>query len=205
MSYSTYNFPYRASTSSISMTTNTGTYSSRLYDYTYSGGVGTLVPTTSAGSNKVLVFRSGTTYYALRINNTSFSYYTLASVSVQVNGTITTSTNMTGTTAILTATQSGTGITLRSSRGRYLTSTGTTFGRSTSAGTTFYLDSKGTSITHKVQYIPLWLPLHIIHRQQLELPYICMNTTQECILLLQAISLQEKPMLCLFMMNQYII
>jgi hypothetical protein len=161
MSYSTYNFPYRASTSSISMTTNTGTYSSRLYDYTYSGGVGTLVPTTSAGSNKVLVFRSGTTYYALRINNTSFSYYTLASVSVQVNGTITTSTNMTGTTAILTATQSGTGITLRSSGGRYLTSTGTTFGRSTSAGTTFYLDSKGYFYySQGTVYTPLVTPAY---------------------------------------------
>ncbi|MFA5342294.1 MAG: hypothetical protein WC332_11020, partial [Clostridia bacterium] len=76
MSYSTYNFPYYYSDNTIRMTTNTGTYSSRLYDYTYSGTVGTLVPTTSAGSNKVLVFRTGTTYYALAINKNNFRYVT---------------------------------------------------------------------------------------------------------------------------------
>lgn len=144
MSYSTYNFPYYTSTTSIGMTTNTGTYTSRLYNYTYSGGVGTLIPTTAAGTNKVLVFRTGTTTYrALIINNNSFAYTTLSGVVEQTNGTITTTTNLIGTNAILTAIQSGTGITLRNSGGRYLTTNGTTFGRSTTAGTTFYLDSKG--------------------------------------------------------------
>ncbi|OQB53587.1 MAG: hypothetical protein BWX97_00300 [Firmicutes bacterium ADurb.Bin146] len=145
MSYSTFNFPYYASSRSISMTSDTGTYSSRLYNYTYSGGVGTLVPTTSAGSNKVLVFRTGTTYYALAINKNNFRYVTLGGVSVQSNGTITTSTNIANSNrnAILIVAQSGTGITIRNDSGYYLTSNGTTFNRSTSAGTTFYLDSKG--------------------------------------------------------------
>ncbi|MFA7673040.1 MAG: hypothetical protein WCY62_04215 [Clostridia bacterium] len=142
ISFSTYNFPYYLSSSSIGITTNTGTYSLGLYDYTYAGGVGTLVPTTTAGSDKVLVFRTNTTYRALRINTNSFSYTSLASVVVQANGTITTSTSLLNTTAILTATQSGTGITVKSSS-RYLTYNGSTFGRSSSAGTTFYLDTKG--------------------------------------------------------------
>nr|HPJ75206.1 hypothetical protein [Clostridia bacterium] len=140
MSYSTYNFPYYTNTYSIGMTTDTGTYSARLYNYTYSDGVSTLVPTTATGSNKVLIFRTDTTYRALIINNRSFSYTTLNNVNIQTDGTITSSTKITGN-ALLTVSQSGAGITVEGKR--YLTSTGTTFSTSSPSGTTFYLDTKG--------------------------------------------------------------
>lgn len=150
LSYATYNFPYRQYTSgwfggeSLRMTTDTGSYSARLYDYNSS--TGTLTPTTSTGSNKVLLVKTGTTYYAVGMSysnwwGTSFSFTELSGVSVQPNGTITTTTGLSNTYTFSSAT-SGSGITLRnSSTNRYLTYSGTSFGSDSSSGTTFYLDS----------------------------------------------------------------
>ena len=155
LSYATYDFPRRnifGWTQYLSMTSDTGTYLAQLY--TYNSGTGNLTtttPATAVGSDRVLVLIEGTTYRVLNLSN-KIEFTTLSNVSVQPDGTITTSTSLTGTSALLTAAQSGSGITLRG--GRYLRYDGYTFSANNNRSTTFYLDpyghfyySKGTVYT----------------------------------------------------------
>lgn len=153
ISFSAYNFPYNSSGTTVDMTTNAGTYTSKLYVYTTAGGY-KLTPTTTAGTNRVLILSNGTTYRAVIINNGAISLTTYTVTNIAPDGTLTISGAIT-TNGILTATASGSGMTLN--RGtRYLYYDGSTFSASTTSSnrTVWSVDaksylyySKGTTYT----------------------------------------------------------
>ena len=72
MAFSGYTFATYTG-SAFQMTTNSALQAPKLYSYSSTGGY-TLTPTSSAGSNRVLVFNNGSNYWVLNIATSFFNF-----------------------------------------------------------------------------------------------------------------------------------